>query len=138
MQSLHIDLKPSRYLFVLFMLLHGGAIVCIAMAELSYLWKLLAFLIIAISFMVCYHASRRWSHLSWENKVWKLSSPKQNITLLLCNDSIRTEALLILNFRSKVFPYFLSLIIFPDTMSKENFRRLSVLLLMDNRRIDEN
>jgi hypothetical protein len=130
MHSLQLELKPSKYLFLIYSVLHIGAILCVVFANLHYFWKASCFSIILINFAVFYFKSRRWTSILWDKKMgWELVNSGQKIGVRLKGDSIRTKWIIILNFRCKVFPYFYSYIIFPDTISRCNFRRLQMVLL---------
>jgi hypothetical protein len=109
MQNLHLELKPSRYLLFIVLILHLGAILCIVLANLSYLCKAACILVTIINIAVFYFKRKRWTHLSWNKKEgWKLVNAKQDISVQLEGDSIRMKWVIILNFRCKDFPCYLS------------------------------
>jgi len=132
------DLKSSAYLTTLLVLLHAGAILFLCLLSLSIGLIIGAACLAAVSllFTLRRHALRlekaaiirihRISEDCWHlydraDRCWQAE---------LSNKSLRSLPLILLNFKIPGRRFMLPVLIVRDTLAHDDFRRLSVLLLM--------
>lgn len=131
MQNLILDLKPSKILFTILLILHSGAIMCLSYAALPDYLKIVLVIICTFSLATLILDSQKARKISWDcYKGWcvhKLGGELMQVQLH--HSSLRTRWLVILNFKTERVTEFLSFLIFPDTISPEIFRQLRVNLL---------
>jgi hypothetical protein len=110
--------------------MHLGAITCLLAAKLSNFIQVLGICSIMVSFIYCHFRLHQWTELNLSrDQSWHIANAHQRLMLKLARSNILTSKIIILNFQRHDFPYFLSLVIFPDTLSPVDFRRLQFNLL---------
>ncbi len=126
-------LKPSYYLAVLFLVIHGGAIACLCLLPWPWWTKLLLTLACLMSLITlfCQQVLLNNPHSIiefWQQSAgrWQLRNNLDELKVLgLANDSVCTRYFVLLNFtvlnKKKIKS---SLLILPDSLSPKDFRQL--------------
>lgn len=136
MHHLTLELKPSRYYCCLILCCYGLAGFCFW--TLSWAWWIKAIIHLTLIIYVCYliktkvllqapHAILRLTHVNKTTWRFVLRSGLEQEAILRSNSYI-SPWLVILNFRKPKTYKIISVVIFPDAVNKQVFRRLRVLL----------
>lgn len=125
-------LKPSYYLAILLLVIHGGAIACLCFLPWPWWTKLLLSLACLMSFVTlfCQHVllnnPRSVIEFWQDTHCWQLRNNRGEVSRLnLADDSMCTRYFVLLNFtalnkkKKKI-----SLIILPDSLNAKDFRQL--------------
>jgi len=125
--------KPSKLLFVLLFLLHGLAVLAVFYSHIPVIVKVMLLLLLLISgYYQCWLGAWRRDKRSiikccYVDDQWFIWDKRHNqYEAKLLGDSIVSPYLLILNFSIKFRRR--SLVLFPDALDKEAFRKIRVLL----------
>ena len=126
-------LKPSYYLAVLFLVIHGGAIACLCFLPWPWWTKLLLTLACSMSFITLFSQQVLLNNPHsivefWQQSAgrWQLRNNLGQIKVVdLAGDSICTRYFLLLNFtvlnKKKINT---SLLILPDSLNPKDFSQL--------------
>jgi hypothetical protein len=139
-----LELKSSKIFAGILIFIYGGSFICLNLSSLSIWIKIVLALIIAVSFLI---SLNKFILLRSADSILNIKSDKKNqwylmnrsaelMTGQLCGDSICTRWLVILNFRIiAAKKKNLSLLIFPDSIDAENFRKLRAYLYIVSRKL---
>jgi hypothetical protein len=131
-----IVLRPSYYLLVFFVLIHIGAGVTLYLTILPSIVKIVELLVVLghLAYTVAWHALHiaptaiSTMVCSVHDRKWILMDRRGNqVSTALMGDSIVTTVLIILNFRA-LSGTKRSVVLCPDMMTSEAFRRLRAYL----------
>ncbi|MFA6408998.1 MAG: protein YgfX [Gammaproteobacteria bacterium] len=143
LQKLILNLKSSNFLVVLFCTLHLGAALSFSLTFQNNLIRLAFLLLCSISLVIALrrHAwlsdAKSISKINWDEKEKKWFLEQKNGEILeakVQTSSVVTPYFAILGFRitnggrDAIYRVSRSVLIFPDNVDKEEFRRLRVLL----------
>lgn len=131
-----LRLNTSNYLSVLLLLNHLGAISILSLLDLvQWLWQLsVAGCVVSLLLLLRYHAwrvSAQSVHELWPltGGQWALRDRQGEIKIArLCAESVVTRCITVLNFKVKGQRRVVSVVICPDAVDSESFRRLRVWL----------
>lgn len=135
---LEVEINTSRSLiwFVLFITL--SAAVCVILLSVQVIIKLLACIAIAAAGYFAVTKNNQYRQLIWyEDNHWIIKSGKSDVKAALLPDSYVTPWLTILCFRTEDNKK-LSVMIFPDAIHPEQFRRLRGRLTIDRTKLFSN
>jgi hypothetical protein len=132
--KLTFELKPSRYLAMLFMVMYGGATVILIQLALP-TWVKIILVYWCCGSFICQLYQQVWrNHPNAIVKFWKtesgewfLQNNKQQVwTATLCADSVCTLYFVLLNFKSTHTKKRCSVVILPDSLDSVCFRHLQI------------
>lgn len=134
-QHQQFELQFSFCSLLFFVFIHLGAIVVIAFLIMSLLIKILLIILVLISliFVISFHVIRCLPFAivkfkSQEKNIWVLQNKRGHIfEAVLRGNSICTVYFVLLNFKVSASKFF-SVIIFPDSMGGDDFRKLRIQL----------
>lgn len=134
MQAESFDYRPSKILIFLLIIVHSGALIIIAHGLGNPWGRLLGILLCVVSFVWNVNLQLNVKKIFWNEKTgWGVQDRKGSFySAKLNSQNICTPWIAGLNFNKK------PLIIFFDSMSKDAFRRLRILLINGRRVYDEN
>lgn len=127
-------LKPSNYLAILLLIIHGGAIACLWILAWPWWTKLLLALACLMSFVTLFRQHVLLNNPRSVVEFWQQSAGhwqlKDNLaelkTAKLADNSICTRYFVLLNFNclNKQHASRISVLVFSDSLDEKNFRRL--------------
>ncbi len=136
---LHLELRPSRILAALLLAVHGGAAGCVLIVPLP--WPMHMVLVGAVLFSLYRTASRRAllaSHRAVTRLVWDelgewvvVFGNGDELPAHLLPDSFVSPLGVVLNLASLVPPGRYAVVILPDSLDRNSFRRLRVRLRLE-------
>lgn len=133
---MELELRPSRYLMGLLLLLHVGAMTMILTLSLQW-WAIVIIAVVLMLSLIFYTEkyvryrlkSSIRSLNSKDGVKWQLTTKaKESITATILGDSLVTHYLLILNFKANNKKRY-TVIILRDSIDKQQFRQLRLLLI---------
>lgn len=135
MKTLHVTLQPSRLLAVMLFVIHGAAIAALALSAMPAWVKTALILLLALNL---FHQSRRHALLREAESVVEFSLAENGILLgqrdgrqiagKLLGNSMVISHLCVMNVLPQGARFSRSIVILPDNLDAEIFRRLRVKL----------
>lgn len=143
MQHPHIELRPSKIFAVILILIYSGATICLNLSAVPIYLKIIFTLFIMIIFLFNFNKivllknEKSLQVITADKKhQWHLINRAGKIfSAQICGDSICTRWLVILNFRVTGIKKILSILVFPDATTTEDFRRLRAYLRIMSRKL---
>ncbi len=132
MQLPLIELRPSKIFAAILILIYSGATICLNLSAIPIYLKIIFTLFITIMFLfslnktVLLKNEKSFSVIKADKKhQWHLIDRSGEIfSAQLCGDSICMRWLVILNFRVIGIEKILSILVFSDSTTAEDFRQL--------------
>ena len=135
---LEVEINTSRSLIWLVLLITVIAVVCVILLSVEVIVKLLACLVIAVAGYFAVAKNNQYRQLIWyEDNHWMVKSDISDVKAVLLPDSYVSPWLTILCFRTDDSKK-LSVMIFPDAINPEQFRRLRGRLTIDRTKLFSN
>lgn len=142
---LYLELHPSRIFAAVLLVVHGGAAGCVLIVPLSWPVRVLLAALILLSL---WYTLSRWGLLRHNRAVtallwddlgeWKLfSRDRKETAVRLEPDSFVSPGWVVLNFSAIDAPGRWSVVLLPDSLDGESFRRLRVRLRLEGREAPE-
>ena len=141
MHPQHLELQSSKIFAAILIFIYGGALICLNLSSLSIWLKIILTLFIIVTFLISlnklilFKSAESIMIIKADKKnQWNLINRSgEFFSAKLCGNSICTRWLVILNFRVHEVNKILSLLIFPDSIDAEDFRRLRAYLRVMSR-----
>ena len=132
-----LDIRPSRYLALFLLLLHGGALLVVMnlLVPLPVQLSLVGVCVLSFIYNLRLHALRLspqaiirlWQQ---EDGQWQLMNRQgQTFSGTLLGDSYLAQHILVLNFKIPHKRFITPLVLFSDALASKEFRRLRVHLI---------
>ena len=135
---LEVEINTSRSLIWLVLLITVIAAVCVILLFVEVIVKLLACLVIAVAGYFAIANNNQCRQLIWyEDNHWLVKSDILDVKAVLLPDSYVSPWLTLLCFRTDDNKK-LSVMIFPDAINPEQFRRLRSRLTIDRTKLFSN
>lgn len=131
---LELQLMPSRFQRRYFVFIYLLVACSILLLPVQIIIKLTAIFLLLLFAVYYFRYLQRFDRLVWmQGNHWLLLRGGTQLEARLLDDSIRTSWLVILNFRivSALRPSLVSVVIWPDSLPAEMFRRLKVRLRVE-------
>lgn len=126
-----IYLKPSRIFLFLILALHLAAIVALMQTGLPWYWRLPIFFLLLLNGVVSWRQEKRVGHLlvRVQSTNWWLETPQQQAQASLQHAQVWRH-LVVMDFlcRHDHKRWRQRVVVFPDSLSADSFRRLRVRL----------
>lgn len=143
MQLPLIELRPSKIFAAILILIYSGAAICLNLSTITIYLKIIFTLFIMTMFlfhfnkMVLLKNNKSLGVIKADKKhQWQLIDRSGEIFFAqLCGDSICTRWLVILNFRVTGIKKILSILVFSDSTTTEDFRRLRAYMKIISRKL---
>jgi len=137
---LYLELRPSRIFALVLLVIHLGAVGCLLMVPLPWPVRVVAAGTVLFSFRYTLFRRALLRHdksvtaLLWDDLgEWKLFFSSGEEAARLEPDTFVSSWLVVLNFSAASATGRHSVVIFPDSLDRESFRRLRVRLWLDGR-----
>lgn len=140
MQLQPLELQSSKILALILIAVHGGALMSLNISSLPIAIRMILAALIVLSGVLTlnkYHFLQNIVGIKTDKKnQWSLiNSSGEIISAQLKGDSICTQWLVILNFRVQDVKKIYSIVILPDSLDHDNFRRLRAYLRVLSRKL---
>lgn len=134
--NLQLALYSSRYLLILLTAIHVGASIILLLLSLPWWWLMLLLVLDGVSLI---WTLRQYALLQADAAIiklwrqadggWRLQDKANRVwSARLCGDSIRTVCFVLLNFKIPGMWRAKTVVILPDSLDTDDFRRLRVYL----------
>lgn len=134
--KLHLRLRPSRQVAALLLLMHGALMLAILMIHIAWWFNLAGGVVVVLSFV---HAFRRHVSLLSPQSILELSEDGkgqwtlktrsgQDVKAHLKSNSVSTNFILVMNFKEDKKSLTHTVLVCPDSISKDNYRRTKLCL----------